>query len=105
MKVGETTGSSTSRAAAAPWTKRVLPAPRSPVSPTTSPGRSRPARAAPIALVVASSGERRRRASMRSKEPELRGVRRVLLPLVPLAARRVGGGGAGRRGGAGGGGP
>src|SRR5436309_15039577 len=55
VKVGERTGSSTPRARAAPWTNVVFPAPRSPVSETTSPGRSSAATAPPTARV--SSGD------------------------------------------------
>src|SRR5947207_13014664 len=40
VNVGDTTGWRTPRPAAAPWTKTVLPAPRSPARATTSPGRS-----------------------------------------------------------------
>src|ERR671935_2991959 len=55
VNVGERTGPSTPSALAAPCTKVVFPAPRSPVSETTSPGRSTDAMASPAALV--SSGD------------------------------------------------
>src|SRR4029453_6936856 len=72
MKVGDRTGPSTPRAAAAPWTSRVLPAPRSPASPTTSPGSSSPATAAPMALVVVSSADRSRSAPTLRTAPAAR---------------------------------
>src|SRR5439155_17609856 len=72
--VGDRTRSCTPRARAAPWTRVVFPAPRSPVSDTTSPDRSRPASASPSARV--SSGEAVARSSPvapteRSEQPEL----------------------------------
>jgi hypothetical protein len=54
-KVGEVTGSATPSPAAAPWTKQVFPAPRSPESATTSPAPSTDAIAAAASRV--SSGE------------------------------------------------
>ena len=51
VKVGLVTGPSTPKARAAPRTKVVLPAPSSPLTSTTSPGRRRAASCAPAASV------------------------------------------------------
>src|SRR3954466_5099461 len=54
VNVGLVTGSSTPSARAAPRTNVVLPAPRSPATSTTSPGRRSTASAAPSASVCSA---------------------------------------------------
>src|SRR5438552_2933512 len=72
VNVGETTCWTTPRPAAAPCTKTVLPAPRSPASATTSPGRSaseiaRPSSRVSSAELVTTPTE----VSTASEQPEL----------------------------------
>src|SRR5439155_26734323 len=56
VNVGDATGSVTPRAFAAPFTNVVLPAPRSPVSTTTSPPDRTPATAAPSSCMASTVG-------------------------------------------------